>query len=104
MQQSHWTTKLIFLLIASFLGIIASRPFFEPMPAVQAQAVRFDHVTILATTFIYKGRPGLLLLDRRNGISGTFRSRTTFSRTRSSSFDAVREAGSGATMKCCTRA
>ena len=53
------------MLIASFLGIIASRPFFEPMPAVQAQAARFDHVTILATTFVYKGRPGLLLSDRR---------------------------------------
>ena len=24
-------------------------------------------MTILATTFLYKGRPGLLLLDRRNG-------------------------------------
>jgi hypothetical protein len=67
MQQSHWTTKLIFLLIASFLGIIALRPFFEPMPAVQAQAARFDHVTILATTFLYKGQQGLLLMDRRNG-------------------------------------
>ena len=67
MQRTDWTTKLMFWLIASLLGIIASRPFFEPIPAVQAQAARFDHVTILATTFLYKGQQGLLLLDRRNG-------------------------------------
>ena len=67
MQRVDWTTKLVLWLIAIFLGIIASRPFFDPIPAVQAQAARFDHVTILATTFLYKGRPGLLLLDRRNG-------------------------------------
>ena len=67
MQRIDWTTKLIFCLVVSFLGIIASRPFFEPIPAVQAQAARFDHVTILATTFLYRGQQGLLLLDRRNG-------------------------------------
>jgi hypothetical protein len=67
MQRMDWTTKLIFWLIASFLGILASRSVFEPIPAVQAQAARFDHVTILATTFLYKGRQESLLLDRRNG-------------------------------------
>ena len=67
MQRVDWTTKLVSWLIALFLGIIASRSLFEPMPAVQAQAARFDHVTILATTFLYKGQQGLLLLDRRNG-------------------------------------
>ena len=67
MQRIDWTTKLILWLIALFLGIIASRPFFGPIPAVQAQAARFDHVTILAATFLYKGQQGLLLLDRRNG-------------------------------------
>ncbi len=67
MRQSEWTTRLILLAIALFLGMTALRPFFEPIPAVQAQASRFDHVTILATTFLYKGQQGLLLLDRRNG-------------------------------------
>ncbi len=67
MRHSDGTTRLILLGIALFLGITALRPFFEPIPAVQAQASRFDHVTILATTFLYKGQQGLLLLDRRNG-------------------------------------
>jgi hypothetical protein len=67
MRGSDGTTRLILLAIALFLGVIALRPFLEPMPAVQAQAARFDHVTILATTFLFKGQQGLLLLDRRNG-------------------------------------
>jgi hypothetical protein len=67
MQRIDWSTKLVFWLIAAFLGIIASRAVIAPLPAVQAQAARFDHVTILATTFLYKGQQGLLLLDRRNG-------------------------------------
>ena len=67
MRPSEWTTRLILLVIALFLGMMAFRPFFEPIPAVQAQSSRFDHVTILATMFLYKGQQGLLLLDRRNG-------------------------------------
>jgi len=67
MPRTDLTTKVILVVIAVFLGILASRPFVEPMPAVHAQAARFDHVTILASTFLYKGQQGLLLLDRRNG-------------------------------------
>ena len=67
MPRTDWTTKAILIVIAVFLGMLASRQVFEPIPTVQAQAARFDHVTILATTFLYKGQQGLLLLDRRNG-------------------------------------
>ena len=67
MPRNDLSTKAILLAIALFLGILALRPFLEPMPAVHAQPARFDHVTILATTFLYKGQQGLLLLDRRNG-------------------------------------
>jgi hypothetical protein len=67
MPRSDLTIKAILLVIALFLGMIALRPFFDQVPAVYAQAARFDHVTILATTFLYKGQQGLLLLDRRNG-------------------------------------
>jgi len=61
------TLKVILLVIALFLGVIAIRPFFAPETTVLAQAARFDHVMIVATTFLYKGGQGLLVLDRRNG-------------------------------------
>ena len=57
MPRTDWITKAILVVIAAFLGILTSRQVFEPIPAVHAQAARFDHVTILAT-FLYKGRQG----------------------------------------------
>ena len=42
-------------------------PLFNPAVNVQAQdGARFDHVVIVATTFLYKGQQGLLVLDKRN--------------------------------------
>ena len=67
MPQSDRTTKLILLLMVLLLGIIALRPFFDPMPAVLAQGSRFDHVFIVSTMFLYRGQQGLLVMDRRNG-------------------------------------
>jgi len=67
MIQSDWTLKSILLAIAVFLGILALGPLFHPAVNVQAQGARFDHVMIVATTFLYKGQQGLLLLDKRNG-------------------------------------
>jgi hypothetical protein len=61
------TSRAALLAIAVFLGIIALQPFFAPPTKVQAQAARFDHVFIVATTFLYKGAQGLLVMDRRNG-------------------------------------
>jgi hypothetical protein len=58
--------RIALFAIAFFLGVIALRPFFTPEPA-QAQSPRFEHVQILATTFLYKGQQGLLVLDKRNG-------------------------------------
>ena len=68
MIKSDWTLKVILLTIAFFLGIPAIGPLFHPMVTVQAQGgARFDHVVIVATTFLYKGQQGLLVLDKRNG-------------------------------------
>ncbi len=66
-QKFGVSVKLAVVAIAVFLGIIALRPFFEPAVTAQAQSARFDHVLIVSTGFLYKGRPGLLLLDKRNG-------------------------------------
>jgi hypothetical protein len=66
MGRPDWGLKAILVAIALFLGIIALRPLVHPAVEVQAQAARFDHVFIVATTFLYKGQQGLLVMDRRN--------------------------------------
>jgi hypothetical protein len=66
MMKTDWGLKAILLAIALFLGIIALRPLIDPAVEVQAQAAKFDHVFIVATTFLYKGQQGLLVMDRRN--------------------------------------
>ncbi len=66
MAKSDWTLKAILLTIAIFLGMIALHPVFYPETTALAQAARFDHVYVAATTFLYKGQQGLLVMDRRN--------------------------------------
>jgi hypothetical protein len=66
MVRSDATLKVILLVIALLLGMIALRPWFEPAK-VLAEPAKFDHVFIVATTFLYKGTQGLLVLDKRNG-------------------------------------
>ena len=66
MDKPDRVMKAILAAIALFLGIIALRPLFEPTLQAQAQTARFDHVLEVATTFLYKGQHGLLVMDRRN--------------------------------------
>lgn len=66
MHKPDRSLKAILMVIALFLGILALRPLFTPAISVQAQAARFDHVTIVSAMFLYKGQQGLLVLDRRN--------------------------------------
>ena len=65
-RSSDRTTKLLLGAIALLLGILAVRPYLEPWQTVRAEA-RFDHVNVLSTGWIRNGRPGILLMDRRNG-------------------------------------
>ena len=68
MIRSDCTLKAILLAIALFLGILALGPLVNPTVSAQAQGgARFDHVVLVATTFLYKGQQGLLVLDKRNG-------------------------------------
>jgi len=60
------TTRLLLAAIVLLLAVIALRPYVEPSQIVRAQA-RFDHISILATNWLRNGRPGALLMDRRNG-------------------------------------
>ena len=64
-ESSDRTVKALLLAVVVLLGVIAIRPWFEARE-VQAQASRFDHVLIVATTFLYTGQQGRLVLDRRN--------------------------------------
>lgn len=60
------TTKLLLAAIVLLLAIQAFRPLLQPAVTVFADS-RFDHVSVLATNWLRKGRPGVLLMDRRNG-------------------------------------
>ncbi len=60
-------TRLILLAIAVFLGAIALHPIFAPHITAQAEGARFDHVVVVSAVFLYQGRQGLLLADKRNG-------------------------------------
>jgi len=62
------TLRPIFLLaITLFLGVIALRPYLEPETKVTADSGRFDYASVVSPAFIYNGRQGILLLDKRNG-------------------------------------
>jgi hypothetical protein len=67
MPRIDATIKLTLAAIALFLGMIALRPYFEPLPVVHADVAKFDHVQIISAVFLYQGQQGLLLLDKRNG-------------------------------------
>lgn len=59
------TTKLLLAAIVLLLAIQAFRPIMQP-PAVLAES-RFDHISVLASSWLRKGHQGVLLMDRRNG-------------------------------------
>jgi hypothetical protein len=59
--------RALLLAIVLLLAVIAFRPGVPMVPTVYAQAAQFDHVTIVAPTFLYQGEQGILLLDKRNG-------------------------------------
>jgi hypothetical protein len=66
-HRSDWFIKFVLLAIAIFLGLIAARPFLAPETRVAADSGRFDYASIISATFLYNGRQGILLLDKRNG-------------------------------------
>jgi len=66
MHKPDFALRILLLVIAVFLGMIALRPYLEPVEA-RAEAARFDHIFIASASFLYNGEQGLLLLDKRNG-------------------------------------
>jgi len=66
MYEADRLIKVTLLVIAAFLGIIATRPFFDPPSTAHAQVARFEHIYIVSPLFLYKGDQGLLVLDQRN--------------------------------------
>ena len=67
MNRSDRMLKLVLLIIAVLLGMIAARPYFEPEMAVAADSGRFDYRTVVSPAYLYNGRQGVLLMDKRNG-------------------------------------
>jgi hypothetical protein len=66
MHRLDRTSRAAILAIAVFLGVIALRPFFDPPVEALAQTARFDHVFIVSAMFLYNGKQGLLVMDKRN--------------------------------------
>ena len=67
MCKTDWVVRTTHLVIAVMLIIIAVQLFLRTEVKASADSARFDHVTIVAPTFLYRGAPGVLLMDRRNG-------------------------------------
>ena len=67
MHKIDWFGRAVLLAIATFLGMIALRPYLDPPNSVLAQSARFDHVHVIAPSINYKGTQGVLVMDKRNG-------------------------------------
>ena len=67
MYASDRILKLMLLFIAVLLAMIAARPYFVPEMAVIGDSGRFDYLTVVSPAYIYNGRQGVLLMDKRNG-------------------------------------
>lgn len=67
MDASDRILKLMLLFIAVLLGMIAVRPYVVPEMAVIGDSGRFDYLIVVSPAYIYNGRQGVLLMDKRNG-------------------------------------
>jgi hypothetical protein len=67
MDRSDRMLKMVLLVIAVLLGMIAVRPYLVPETAVTADSGRFDYLTVVSPAYVYNGRQGVLLMDKRNG-------------------------------------
>lgn len=67
MDGSGRTGKLLLPIIAGLLGMIVVRSYLVPEMKVAAESGRFDYINVVSPAYIYNGRQGVLLLDKRNG-------------------------------------
>ena len=62
------TKRIGILWIAvALLAILAVRPYIWPETKASAQTPRFDYIYIISPVYLYQGRQGILLMDKRNG-------------------------------------
>jgi hypothetical protein len=55
------------LLIACVVLTILAVQAYAPSSRAYADSRRFDYVSVVSTTYVYRGNHGVLLLDKRNG-------------------------------------
>ena len=67
MFRTKGTLTVVGLVIIFLLGFIAAELYLASTKEVSADSGRFDYVYIVSATYLYDGRQGLLLLDKRNG-------------------------------------
>src|ERR1700753_3846575 len=67
MTRTDRFTKIILLIIAFGILLLAIRPYAAPEQKAWADSTPYDHVMILSATFLYQGGQGVLAMDKRNG-------------------------------------
>ena len=53
--------------LAAVLAIVEVRPLLITETRVRADSARFDHVSVISPMYLYQGRQGILIMDKRNG-------------------------------------
>ena len=61
------SARIVLFVIAALLAVIAVELGMGRPQPVFADSSRFDHVQVVATSFVFGGNTGMLLLDKRNG-------------------------------------
>ena len=67
MYKSDCIVRTTLLAIAVLLGLLVLRAYLTPEIGVLADSSRVDHLNIVSSMFVYQGKQGLLVLDKRNG-------------------------------------
>jgi len=55
------------ILLAALTAGIVIRPYLWPETKAAADVSRFDYVYVISPVYLYQGRQGILLMDKRNG-------------------------------------
>ena len=66
-MESRCFSNRLLSLIVLLLAFIALRPYGPLERTASADSGRFDYIHCITPVFLYKGKQGLLLLDKRNG-------------------------------------
>ena len=65
MQKASWDLNALLLAVVLLLVFLSLRLTVTPTPTAFADSGRYDYVTIISPGYLYQGKQGVLVLDRR---------------------------------------